>query len=181
MLDELEPKVEEVKVLAEQVRAANDAALLVLAGEGIDVGEGLLTFVDDRTGWGPLWNRLARLFGDESFDTTLLTNKQLSGRCRPWATGFGVGGPGQNLGVEWTAATLCDPSLAGYEGAFYVGLVVRYDVPEGWQGFIHGRPIDGGPWADHFAACRAVERAWSGRGLRSPAQATWLGVAYARR
>ncbi len=62
--------------------------------------------------------------------------------------------------LEWTEANLCDPALAGFERRFYVGQVVRYDVAAGWRGFIHGRPIDGGPWADHLEACQAVERAW---------------------
>lgn len=61
--------------------------------------------------------------------------------------------------LDWTEANLCDPSLAGVEGRFYVGQMVRY-VPAGWQGFIHGRPIDGGPWGDQLEACRAVEEAW---------------------
>jgi len=60
--------------------------------------------------------------------------------------------------LDWTE--VCDPALAGFEGRFYVGQVVRYDVPAGWRGFIHGRPIGGGPWTDHIEACQAVERAW---------------------
>jgi len=36
--------------------------------------------------------------------------------------------------LDWTEANLCDPALAGFEGRFYVGQVVRYDVPAGWRG-----------------------------------------------
>lgn len=68
----------------------------------------------------------------------------------------------EGVALQWTDANLCDPSLAGYEGAFYAGQVVRYDVPAGWQGFVHGRPIGGGPWISSTEACIAVEGAWSG-------------------
>lgn len=67
------------------------------------------------------------------------------------------------MALAWTEANLSDPSLAGYEGAFDVGQVVHYDVLAGWRGFVHGRPIEGGPWPTSGEACGAVELAWSGR------------------
>ncbi|HEX2577335.1 MAG TPA: hypothetical protein VHK88_13355 [Aquihabitans sp.] len=61
------------------------------------------------------------------------------------------------MGLEWTTANLSDVSLAGFDGPMYVAQVVRYDVPRGWVGYIHGHRVPGGPWKRSTQACRAVE------------------------
>lgn len=63
------------------------------------------------------------------------------------------------MGIQWTRANLSDVSLAGFDGARFVGQAVQYDVPAGWVGFVSGHRVPGGPWATSEEACAAVEAA----------------------
>ncbi len=52
------------------------------------------------------------------------------------------------------------------EGRWFVGQVVRYDVPPGWAAQIHSVPLEegrvpGGPWPTAEEAQAAFEVAWA--------------------
>lgn len=42
--------------------------------------------------------------------------------------------------MDWSEASLSDPSLAGHEDQYYVGQVVRYDIPQDGRAFITATP-----------------------------------------
>lgn len=69
--------------------------------------------------------------------------------------------------ITWRTFELTGQSDTAMDGGFLVGQVVRYDRPEGWQGFVHGVRIDGGPWQEPAGARSAVEAAWAGRRVGS--------------
>ena len=51
-------------------------------------------------------------------------------------------------------------------GHRFIGQVVRYARPEGWQAFLSGvladqQRVPGGPWPTAEGACEALERAWA--------------------
>lgn len=69
--------------------------------------------------------------------------------------------------LSWSRANSAYADEDAYDGGFLVGSVVHYDVPEGWQGFIRGVRVQGGPWEGIDGAKAAVERAWAGRSTRA--------------
>lgn len=79
LLDELEPKLTELRTLVDRIRGVNDGALLGLIEAEVPV-DGLYEVIEHRTGWGPLADRMLGLLADwADYDTTALSNEVLAG------------------------------------------------------------------------------------------------------